>query len=134
MLSEVGSSCEEVAMGAKVSSVEDYVASIPPEVLPVFDDVRRAIRAAAPGAEETISYDMPTWTLSGKAFVHVGAWKKHLSIYPVPELDEDLARALEANVVGRGTLQFPLSQPMPLEEIERVVRLLVDQRTAAPDA
>ncbi len=120
-------------MAGKVSSVEDYVAGLPPDVLPVFEEVRRTIRAVVPEATETISYDMPTWTLSGSALVHLAAWKKHLSLYPAPEMDEDLARTLAANVVGRGTLQFPLSQPMPLEEIARVVRLLVAQRVA-PDA
>jgi uncharacterized protein YdhG (YjbR/CyaY superfamily) len=129
----VPSSYEEVAVAAKVSSVEDYVAGLPPDVLPVFEEVRRTIRAVAPEAAETISYDMPTWTLSGSAFVHLAAWKKHLSLYPVPEMDEDLARTLAANVAGRGTLQFPLSQPVPLEEIAQVVRLLVAQRVA-PDA
>jgi len=92
--------------------------------------VRRTIRAVVPDAAETISYDMPTWTLSGSSLVHLAAWKKHLSLYPAPELDEDLARTLAPNVAGRGTLQFPLSQPMPLEAIERVVRLLVEQRVA----
>ena len=119
-------------MGRKVSSVEDYVAALPPEVVPVFEEVRRTIRRVVPDAAETISYDMPTWTLSGSAVVHLAAWKKHLSLYPAPEMDEDLAGTLAANVVGRGTLQLPLSQPMPLEEIAQVVRLLVAQRVA-PD-
>ena len=119
-------------MAGKVSSVDEYVAGLPPEVLPVFEDVRRTIRAVVPGAEETISYDIPTWRLSGRALVHLGAWKEHLSLYPVPEMGEDLGRSLAANVSGRGTLKFPLTVPMPLGDIEDVVRLLVEQRTV-PD-
>jgi uncharacterized protein YdhG (YjbR/CyaY superfamily) len=129
----VRSSHEEVAVGGRISSIEDYLAALPPEVLPVFEEVRSTIRAALPTAVETIAYDMPTWTLSGQAVVHLGAWKRHLSIYPVPEMDEDLARVLAANVVGRGTLQLPLTDPMPLVAIAQVVRLLAEQRAAAPD-
>ncbi len=69
-------------MSGRFSSVGDYVAALPPEVLPVFEEVRRTIGAAAPSAVETIAYDLPAWTLSGKAFVHLGAWRQHLSIYP----------------------------------------------------
>ncbi len=121
-------------MAGRISSVEDYIAALPPEVLPVVEEVRCTIRAAAPSAVETICHDMPTWTMSGKAFVHLGAWKRHLSIYPVPELDEALAHVLAANVVGRGTLQFPLTVPMPLEAIAQVVRLLAEQRAVVPGA
>lgn len=121
-------------MAGKARSVEEYVAALPPDVVPTFEAVRRTIRAVAPGATETVSYDMPAWTLYGKTFVQLGAWKHHLSIYPVPAMDEELGRALAPNMSGRGTLKFPLSEPMPLDSIEKVVRLLLDQRTELPDA
>jgi len=120
-------------MSSDDPAVTAYVEGVSPELRPLFDRVLASLVAGYPDADLVLSYDMPTWTLSGSSLVHLAAWKKHLSLYPAPELDEDLARTLAANVAGRGTLQFPLSQPMPLEAIERVVRLLVEQRVA-PEA
>jgi uncharacterized protein YdhG (YjbR/CyaY superfamily) len=118
--------------GTPASTVDDYVAALPADVVPLFEQVRATIVAVAPGATETIKYGIPAWTLYGKAFVHLGAWKQHLSLYPVPAMGEDLARRLVPHLSGRGTLRFPFTTPLPLPEIEAVVRLLVDQRTELP--
>lgn len=119
-------------MASGASTVEEYVATLPADVVPVFEEVRRTIVSVAPGATETIKYGMPAWTLYGTTFVQLGAWRHHLSIYPVPAMGEELGRTLARNMSGRGTLKFPLAQPMPLDAIAQVVRLLVDQRTELP--
>ena len=65
--------------------VDAYIAGFPPDVHVQLASVRDAIRRVVPDAEETISYGIPTFTLEGRSIVHVAAWKRHLSLYPVPD-------------------------------------------------
>jgi uncharacterized protein YdhG (YjbR/CyaY superfamily) len=76
--------------GQQFESVDDYIASFPPEVQGELQAARRTIRAAAPDAEESISYAIPTFSVAGRPVVYLSGWKKHISIYPVPELDESI--------------------------------------------
>jgi uncharacterized protein YdhG (YjbR/CyaY superfamily) len=112
--------------------VAAYLAGLAPDARAGLDSVRATIRDLVPDAEETISYGIPTFSLAGRSFVHVAAWKRHLSLYPVPRVDAGLERELEPHRSGPGTLRFALGHPLPLELIGRVVELLVAQRTA-PD-
>jgi uncharacterized protein YdhG (YjbR/CyaY superfamily) len=104
------------------ASVDAYIASFPPEVQQVLESVRATIRAAVPGAEERISYGIPTLALDGRSVVHFSAWKHHVAVYPVPDAAADpaLARELAAYRAGKGTLRFPLDEPLPLALIGRV--------------
>ena len=108
-----------------------YLAGLPPGARAELDLVRSTIRERVPNASETISYGIPTFSLDGRAFVHVGAWKRHLSLYPVPHADAELAAELAPYRSGPGTLRFPFGSALPLQLIGRVVDLLVVQRTAA---
>ena len=82
----------------------------------------------APAARETIAYGIPTFTLDGRSVVHVAAWKRHLSLYPVPGADDsELDRQMAPYRSGRGTLRFGLDQPLPLDLVRRVVERLVEQ-------
>ena len=119
-------------MAVRAGSVEEYVAALPAEVAPLFEQVARTIREAAPDAEETLAYGIPTWTRSGRSVVHLGAWKHHLSLYPVPEMDDRLGRMLAPYLSGRSTLRLPLREPLPLDAVGQVVHLLVEQRQVPP--
>lgn len=111
------------------ADVETYLASLPDDVRPVVAEIRRRIAAAVPDAGETISYAMPGMTLGGKVFVHFAGWKKHVSVYPVPDTadDADLAAAIAPYAGPKGTLKFPLARPVPFDVIERVAVRLAER-------
>jgi uncharacterized protein YdhG (YjbR/CyaY superfamily) len=112
-------------------SVEAYIESFPPDVQAKLEAVRDAIRAAAPGTEETITYDIPTFTLGGKYVVYFAGWKRHISVYPIPDRDDALTRELQPYLSGKGTLKFPLDEPLPLELIGKVADALVRRRLSS---
>ncbi len=111
-------------MPEKFSDVDAYISSFPAEVQSVLADIRRTIHEAVPGSAEVISYNIPTMTRDGQRYVHFAGWKSHISLYPVPEGDEALARELEPYEEGKGTLRFSLKQPIPYELIGRVAARL----------
>jgi uncharacterized protein YdhG (YjbR/CyaY superfamily) len=115
---------------AKFETVDEYIASFPPEVQAPLQAVRETIRAVAPGTEERISYGIPTFTLDGRYVVYFSGWKEHVSVYPIPDADPALARELKPHMAGKGTLKFPLAKPMPLDLIARAAARLLEQRRA----
>jgi uncharacterized protein YdhG (YjbR/CyaY superfamily) len=110
-------------------SVDDYIATFPPDVQTVLEAVRDTIHAAAPGATESISYQIATFSIGGRPIVYLAGWKKHISIYPIPDLDERLEPQLAPYVSGKGTAKFGLGKPIPHELIAFLVQRLVAQRT-----
>jgi uncharacterized protein YdhG (YjbR/CyaY superfamily) len=101
-------------------TIEAYIASSPPEVRPMLEAIRTTVRKAAPTAEERISYRMPAFFLGG-ILVYFAAYKRHIGLYP-PVRDKSL-RPLVARYAGpKGNLRFPLSEPMPLALIARIVK------------
>ena len=117
---------------APFATVDEYIASFPSEVRPVLEEVRAAIRAVQPGTEERISYGIPTFALDGRYVVYFSGWKRHVSVYPIPDTSGDAAfeRELKPFMAGKGTLKFALDQPLPIELIQRVARRLLEQRLA----
>lgn len=104
-------------------SVDEYIATHPEEVQAVLQCVRATIRRAVPGAEEGISYQIPTYKLNNRYVVYFAGWKRHYSLYPagdrlVAALKDDLA----PYEISRGTIRFPLSQPVPVNLIERIAK------------
>jgi uncharacterized protein YdhG (YjbR/CyaY superfamily) len=114
---------------ATFDTVEAYLTSFPDDVRPILEQIRAAIRAAVPGAEETMSYNIPTFTLSGRPVVYFAGWKHHVSVYPIPEADEVLERELAPYRAAKGTLRFPLARPIPYEAIGRAAALLAARRS-----
>jgi uncharacterized protein YdhG (YjbR/CyaY superfamily) len=112
----------------RFESVDDYISTFPPDAQTVLQAVRRTIQAAAPGAKESISYQIPTFSLGGRPVVYLAGWKKHISVYPVPELDEELEPQLAPYLSGKGTAKFPLGKPIPYELITALVQRLAVQR------
>ncbi len=113
---------------SKTTTVDRYIGSFPPEVQAELQSLRRAIRRVLPTAQETMSYGIPCYRSSGKDIVFFAGWKKHLSIYPILEVDEALEREIAPFRAGRGTLRFTLGQPLPLDLVERVVTDIVRRR------
>ena len=118
-------------MVARFESVDGYIASFPPDVQVTLESVRQAIHRAVPGSEEAISYNIPAFKLHGRFYLGMAGWKRHISIYPIPLANAELDRELTPHKFGKGTLQFPLSQPMPVELVGKVAALLAEQRAGA---
>jgi uncharacterized protein YdhG (YjbR/CyaY superfamily) len=105
-------------------SVDEYIASQPEAVQGVLEHLRTIIRKAVPGAEEVISYQIPTYKLHGRAVLYFAGWKQHYSLYPstdrvVAAFKKDLA----AYELKKGTIRFPLSEPVPVKLIERIAKV-----------
>ena len=115
-------------MAQQFDSVDDYIASFAPQVQAELQAARHTIHAAAPGAEESISYAIPTFSLAGRPVVYLSGWKKHISIYPVPELDASIEPKVAPYLSGKSTAKFPLGKPIPQELIAALVERLVAQR------
>ncbi|MVU82681.1 DUF1801 domain-containing protein [Nocardia sp. ET3-3] len=110
------------------STVEEYLATQPAPMREALDRVRAAIHTALPEATETLSYKMPTVEVNGKAVMYFAGWKKHLSVYPVPAGDAAFEQAIAPYRVGKGSLNFPLKNPVPYELIADIATRLAAQR------
>lgn len=107
-------------------NVDDYLSSFPEEMQILLQEIRKTIREAAPEAEETIKYAMPTYVLNGN-LVHFAAYKNHIGFYPVPSGIEAFKEELSAYKGGKGSVQFPIGEPMPLDLIARIVKFRVEE-------
>lgn len=113
----------------KVNSIDDYIKSFPPGIQKLLQQVRTSIQKAAPEAEETIKYAMPTFMLNGN-LVHFAAFKNHIGLYPTPNGIEAFKKELSVYKGAKGSVQFPLDQPMPLELIGKIVKYRVAENMA----
>jgi uncharacterized protein YdhG (YjbR/CyaY superfamily) len=107
-------------------TIDEYIAGFPPDVQEILQKIRMTIRQAVPDAEETIKYRMPTFTLHGN-LVHFAAFKKHIGFYPVPTGIEQFKDELSTYKGGKGSVQFPLDQPIPFDLISRIVKFRVKE-------
>ena len=107
----------------RFESVDEYLASQPVGARAVLMRVRRIIRKAMPGAEEVISYQIPTYRLHGRAALYFAGWKEHYSLYPSTDrLVATFKNELAPYTVSKGTIRFPLSKPVPVHLIERIAQ------------
>ena len=113
--------------------IDKFIAAYPEEVQAVLNKVRATIRAAAPGAEETINYGIPTFTLNGN-LVHFSAFKTHIGFYPTPSGVEKFKKELSKYEGAKGSVKFPLDQPIPYELIEKIVKFRVKENLAKAEA
>ena len=116
-------------MTAKPTTIDDYIAPYPPGVRAVLQQVRETVRAAAPQAEEAISYRIPAFRHHG-VLVYFAAFKNHIGFYPPVSGDAPLQKALAPFAGEKGNLRFPLDQPLPYELITRIVALRLKQNLA----
>ena len=103
-------------------TIDEYIAAFPNDVQDILEKIRMTIRKAAPEAEETISYQMPTFTLNGHYLVYFAAFKKHIGFYPAPIGNAEFEQELSVYGSGKGTVKFPLDQPIPLDLISKIVK------------
>jgi uncharacterized protein YdhG (YjbR/CyaY superfamily) len=109
-------------------SVDEYIAWQPEAARGILERVRKAIRAAIPGAEETISYQIPAYKLGGKGVIYFAGWKRHYSLYPATDMVlAELGDAVAGYEVNKGTIRFPLDGPVPEELIGRIARLRAEE-------
>jgi uncharacterized protein YdhG (YjbR/CyaY superfamily) len=118
---------------AVTKDIDAYIASFPEDVRAILEKVRATIRKAAPGAEETISYRIPTFTLKGN-LVHFAAFKNHIGFYPGPTGIEAFKDELSAYEGAKGSVRFPLDQPIPLGLISKIVKFRVKESLEAAKA
>jgi uncharacterized protein YdhG (YjbR/CyaY superfamily) len=104
--------------------IDEYIAGFPEGIQAILEELRAAIREAAPEAVEAISYQMPTFKLNGN-LVHFAAFKNHIGLYPAPTGIEAFKKDLSAYAGGKGSVQFPLNKPLPMDLITRIVKFRV---------
>jgi uncharacterized protein YdhG (YjbR/CyaY superfamily) len=108
------------------NEIDAYIAGFPKEVQEIMEIVRATIQAAAPDAKETINYQIPTFTLEGN-LVHFAAFKRHIGFYPTPSGIEKFKNELAVYEGAKGSVKFPLDQPIPYELISRIVAFRVQE-------
>lgn len=111
-------------------TIDEYITGFPDNVQEILEKIRMTIRKAAPDAEETISYKMPTFNLKGHYLVYFAAYKKHIGFYPAPIGIAEFKQDLSAYQAGKGTMQFPLDKPIPFDLITRIVKFRVKENLA----
>jgi uncharacterized protein YdhG (YjbR/CyaY superfamily) len=107
--------------------IDAYIEGFPPETQSKLTQIREIIASVAPDAIETISYAIPTFDLNGKHLVHFAGFAKHVGFYPVPSGMAAFAEELKPYKQGKGSVQFPLGQPLPTDLIRRIVEFRVEE-------
>jgi len=107
-------------MADKPTTIDEYISNFPEDVQKILQKVRKTIHTAIPETEETMSYDMPTFTLNGKYVIYFAGWKNHVSVYPIPAGDEAFAARIEPYKSDKSTAKFPLNKPIPYDLIEEM--------------
>ena len=111
----------------KPANINEYIAGFPKDTQKILRQIRATIKKAAPGAEETISYAIPTFKLNGRHLVYIAVYKNHIGLYPAPRENEAFKKELSVYKGGKGTVQFPLDKPMPLNLITRIVKFRIKE-------
>lgn len=110
------------------ANIDEYIATFSAAVQRRLQSIRRTVKKAAPGAQEKISYQIPTFTL-GSNLIHFAAFTHHIGVYPGASAIEALQEDLAGYRTAKGTVQFPLDRPIPLKLIEKLVRFRIAERT-----
>lgn len=114
------------------TSVEDYLAALPEEQRAALEKLRKTIKAAAPEATETISYQMPTFKDQGRSLVSYAAFKNHCSLFPASgAVMEALGEELKPYFSGKGTLRFTPDRPIPAALVNKIVKTRIEENAAA---
>lgn len=118
---------------ATPQNIDEYIASFPNDVQEILEMIRMTIRKAAPDAEETINYQIPTFTLRGN-LVHFAAFKEHIGFYPTPTGIDKFKKELSVYEGAKGSVKFPLDQPIPFDLIGKIVKFRVKENLARAEA
>lgn len=107
-------------------SIAEYISFFPADIQDILEELRATIQNAAPEAEETISYQMPTFRLKGN-LVHFAAYKNHIGFYPAPSGIDAFKQELSVYKWAKGSVQFPINKPLPLTLVTKIVRFRVNE-------
>jgi uncharacterized protein YdhG (YjbR/CyaY superfamily) len=113
------------------NSIDEYISNFPPDVQKKLQELRVVIKAAAPGAQEKISYQMPTFALKG-ILVYFAAYKNHIGFYPTASGIEAFKNLFSGYKWSKGAVQFPLNEPLPMELIRKIVKFKVAENNKKP--
>lgn len=105
-------------------SIDQYIATFPKEIQKILEEVRATIRSSAPDAKEVISYQMPCFSQEGN-LVYFAAWKDHIGFYPTSSGIQAFKQELSIYKSSKGSVQFPIDKPMPLELMRKIVKYRV---------
>ncbi len=105
----------------KFKTVDEYLATVPKNILPILKELRQAIQQAAPQATELISYNMPA-VKQNKVLVYYAAQKNHIGFYPTASPIQVFAKELKGYKTSKGAIQFPIEEPIPIDLVERIVK------------
>jgi uncharacterized protein YdhG (YjbR/CyaY superfamily) len=115
-----------ITQKTKPSNIDEYMAGLPENIQKILEELRSTIRKAAPAAEETINYGIPTFTLNGN-LVHFAAFKNHIGFYPAPSGIEAFKKELSVYDGAKGSVQFPIKDKLPLTLITKIVKFRVKE-------
>jgi uncharacterized protein YdhG (YjbR/CyaY superfamily) len=113
-----------MTMNPQVETIDAYIACFPKDIQKLLTSIRGTISKAAPKAEESIKYGLPTFVLHGN-LVHFGAFKNHIGFYPAPMGIEEFKKELAPYEQSKGAIRFPLDKPLPLTLISKIVKFRV---------
>ena len=116
-------------MARQFQTIDEYIGAFPEDVQHILNELRQTIKEAAPEAQETINYQIPTFTLNGN-LVHFAAFEKHIGFYPTPSGMEAFKQELSRYKGAKGSVQFPIDEPLPLPLIRRIVEYRVKENLA----
>jgi uncharacterized protein YdhG (YjbR/CyaY superfamily) len=114
-------------MNTDFKTVDEYIMTFPKEVQLLLKQVRDTIRTNAPDAVEQIAYGMPAYKTNGKPLVYFAGYKKHIGFYATPSGHTEFAGELSKYKQGKGSVQFPLDQPIPYDLIKKIVAFKVEE-------
>jgi uncharacterized protein YdhG (YjbR/CyaY superfamily) len=117
---------------ADPTTVDEYLATLPDDRRAAMEELRQAIRAAAPHAEEVITYKMPGFRTHGRFLASYDAYKRHYSLFPASEaVIAGLGDEIAPYLAGRGTIRFPADRPIPMDLVRRVIEIRVIENDEA---
>ena len=110
----------------KITNIDQYITAFPKKVQDLLEELRQTIKDSAPTAEETINYQIPTFKLNGN-LVHFAAYKNHIGFYPTPSAVYEFTKELSGYEIAKGSIKFPLNEPLPIDLIKRIVKFRVKE-------
>ena len=117
---------EKAAKTTQTATINEYIAGFPESTQLILEELRTTIRKAAPDAQESINYGIPTFTLNGN-LVHFGGFKNHIGFYPAPSGIEAFKKELSIYDGAKGSIKFPIDKPLPLGLITKIVKFRVKE-------
>ena len=117
-------------MKAGINDIEKYISQFPPGVQHILRNIRKLIKENAPEAEESMAYGMPAYKTNKKPLVYFAAYKNHIGFYATPSGHSEFKDELSGYKQGKGSVQFPLDQPLPYELIKKIVKFRVTENNS----